>query len=107
MTADEIKRVLKLQPLTMEGGYFSETYRADQVVSQQALGGEYGGSRRLCTAIYYLLEPGEFSEIHRVKSDEIFHFYAGNPVEMVQLWPGSVVKRVVIGTDLMGGMRPQ
>ena len=50
-----------------------------------ALPGEYGGERNVSTAIYYLLTPESFSSIHRVRSDEVFHFYAGDPVEMLQL----------------------
>jgi predicted cupin superfamily sugar epimerase len=61
----------------------------------------------VCTAIYYLLEPGTFSELHRVASDEIFHFYLGDPVEMLQLWPDGSAKRVLIGTDIESGMAPQ
>ncbi len=106
MTAEELNKLLKLAPLPMEGGYFSETYRAEQVISADALPG-YDGPRRVCTAIYYLLEPGEFSEMHRVKSDEIFHFYYGDPVEMLQLWPDGSVKTVMIGTDFASGIRPQ
>ncbi|ABF40993.1 protein of unknown function DUF985 [Candidatus Koribacter versatilis Ellin345] len=107
MTAERVKELLGLKPLAIEGGYFSETYRAEQVIAREALGDEYGGARRVCTAIYYLLEPGEFSEMHRVKSDEIFHFYLGDPVEMLQLWPDGSTRRVVIGTDLDAGMQPQ
>ena len=58
------------------------------------------------TAIYYLLEPGNFSEIHRLKSDEVFHFYAGDAVEMLQLLP-SGGRKIVIGNDLIRGERPQ
>lgn len=104
MKAEAIKSILKLVPLSMEGGYFSETYRSE-VVIPAARG--YDGARSSCTAIYYLLEPGEFSEMHRVKSDEIFHFYAGDAVEMLQLWPDGSHRVVVIGTDLAAGMRPQ
>ena len=107
MNAEAIKRLLNLRPLVMEGGYFSETYRAEETIAAESLAARYGGQRHTGTAIYYLLERGEFSEMHRVKSDEIFHFYMGDPVEMVQLWPGGEVKRVVIGTDLAAGTRPQ
>lgn len=103
MTAEQLKKLLNLVPLAIEGGYFAETYRAEQ---QIALGG-YDGPRRVGTAIYYLLEPGEFSEMHRVKSDEIFHFYYGDAVEMLQLWPDGSVRTVMIGTDFARGMRPQ
>ncbi|HEY3930341.1 MAG TPA: cupin domain-containing protein [Candidatus Koribacter sp.] len=107
MTAEELKKLLNLKPLSMEGGYFSETYRAAEMIPAGTIGERYDGPRRVSTAIYYLLEPGEFSEMHRVKSDEIFHFYYGDAVEMLQLWPDGSVKMVLIGKDFARGMRPQ
>src|SRR5260370_4322649 len=59
------------------------------------------------TAIYYLLEPDTFSEMHRLQSDEVFHFYAGDAVEMLQLREGGRGETVVIGNDLLRGQRPQ
>jgi predicted cupin superfamily sugar epimerase len=59
------------------------------------------------TAIYYLLEPNTFSELHRVASDEIFHFYLGDPLEMLQLWPDGSARLLLIGTDFESGMVPQ
>ncbi len=107
MTGEELKSLLNLVPLSIEGGFFAETYRAPDVFRAECLDARYGASRNACTAIYYLLEPGTFSEMHRVRSDEIFHFYYGDPGEMVQLWPDGAVRRVVIGTDFQSGMRPQ
>jgi len=68
---------------------------------------QYDGPRRVSSAIYYLLEPETFSEMHRLGSDEVFHHYAGAAVEMLQLWPGGRMERVVIGKDLLAGQRPQ
>jgi predicted cupin superfamily sugar epimerase len=107
MDAEELKLLLELVPLSFEGGYFSESYRSADLIPQGALPGNYSGARCACTAIYYLLEPGTFSELHRVGSDEIFHFYFGDPVEMLQLWPDGSARQVVIGTDFERGMRPQ
>ncbi len=107
MDASKLKALLGLVPLSFEGGYYAETYRSDQVLAAEALPGRYNGPRSVATAIYYLLEPGTFSEIHRVSSDEIFHFYLGDPVEMVQLWPDGSHQTVIIGTDLEQGMSPQ
>src|SRR5437868_6901890 len=67
----------------------------------------YSGPPRTATAIYYLLEPDTFSEIHRLKSDEIFHFYAGDAVEMLQLRPDGTGTVVRIGNRLEAGERPQ
>ncbi len=107
MNAEQLKSSLNLVPLSFEGGYYAETYRSEQIFPAEALPGRYNGPRSVATAIYYLLEPGTFSEIHRVSSDEIFHFYMGDPVEMVQLWPDGSCRKVIIGTDLEQAMRPQ
>jgi len=107
MNAEKLKSLLNLVPLSIEGGYFAETYRSPEIISPECLQGRHGGPRSVGTAIYYLLEPGTFSEIHRVASDEIFHFYLGDTVEMLQLWPDGSAKQVLIGTDVENGMAPQ
>jgi predicted cupin superfamily sugar epimerase len=99
LTAEQVKQALGLQPHPCEGGWFVRTYESATLAE--------GGARRTGTAIYYLLEPDTFSEMHRLASDEIFHFYAGDAVEQLQLPPGGAGRRVVIGNDLAGGERPQ
>ncbi|SFS13476.1 hypothetical protein SAMN05421771_2316 [Granulicella pectinivorans] len=99
MTAEEIKSVLGLVPHPREGGWFVRTWEASQQIE--------GLERLTGTAIYYLLEPDTFSEMHRLKSDEVFHLYAGDAVEQMQLFPDGTGKRVVIGMDLRAGQRPQ
>lgn len=108
MTADEIKRLLGLEPHPREGGWFRETVAAEDFLSpNQFPAGRYPRPRRTHTAIYYLLEPTTFSEMHRLRSDEVFHHYAGAPVEMLQLHADGRGERVVIGPDLGAGERPQ
>lgn len=107
MTIDELRRVLRLEPLAGEGGWFAETYRSRRVLPAGALGVESPGPRALATAIYYLLTAETFSALHRLPSDEIFHFYLGDPVEMLQLAPDGGGQVLVLGTDLAAGMRPQ
>lgn len=106
MTAEELKRRLGLQPHPREGGWFAETWRSHETIPAAALPERYGGesARAAGTAIYYLLEPGNFSEMHRLGSDEVFHFYLGDPVEMLQLWPDGTGRRVMLGTDLPADM---
>src|SRR5215203_3431846 len=99
LTAQQLVDQLKLQPLAIEGGYFRETYRSPLSISAAALPGEFGGERDVSTCIYYLLTPETFSAIHRVKSDEIFHFYAGDAVEMLQLLPDGAARTVTIHND--------
>ena len=108
LTADEVKRLLGLQPHPREGGWFVRVYEASELLSAENFSdGRYDGPRRTGTAIYYLLEPATFSEMHLLASDEIFHHYAGDAVEMLQLHPNSSSRRVVIGCDLRAGERPQ
>jgi uncharacterized protein len=108
MTADDVKKLLGLKPHPREGGWYVRTYEAAELVGAEAFAdGRYGGERRTGTAIYYLLEPETFSEMHRLKSDEVFHFYAGDAVEMLQLRDGGRGAMVVIGNDLLRGQRPQ
>ena len=107
MDADTIKRLLKLEPLTFEGGFFRETYRSALEISADALPARYGAPRSAGTAIYYLLDPTTFSGLHRLKSDETYHFYQGDPVEMLTLAPDGQAHRVVLGSDLAAGHTPQ
>lgn len=107
MTIEDVVKLLGLVPLPDEGGLFRETYRAAHDVAQEALPVGYAGSRSLGTAIYYLLTPELFSAIHRVRGDEIFHFYLGDPVEMLHLRSDGSGERLVLGNDLANGMRPQ
>jgi uncharacterized protein len=112
-SAQDIIDVLQLVPLTIEGGYFRETYRSPMTIAAAALPSEYGGDRNVSTTIYYLLTPDTFSAIHRVKSDEGFHYYAGDPagaasaVEMLQLEADGTSRIVTIGNDLAAGNLPQ
>lgn len=108
MTASEVKQLLGLTPHPREGGWFVQTYAAPEVLAPEIFPeGRYSGPRAASTAIYYLLEPDTFSEMHRLRSDEIFHFYAGDPVEMLQLFPDGTGRTTVIGNDLAAGQRPQ
>lgn len=101
MTADEVIEFLQLQPHPVEGGYFRETYRCADSLSRN------GATRSISTAIYYLLTPKTVSALHRLPRDEVFHFYAGDPVRMLQLWPDGSTRTLVLGTDLRTGQVPQ
>ncbi len=107
MDADTIKRLLRLSPLTFEGGFFRETHRSELEISGPQLPARYGASRSVGTAIYYLLDRTTFSGLHRLKSDETYHFYLGDPVEMLMLHPDGRGEVVVLGTDLAAGHHPQ
>jgi len=101
--AEDIIRLLELKPLEIEGGYFRETYRSTELMSFD----KYTGQRSLATAIYYLLSPDTFSKMHRLPGAEIFHFYLGDPVEMLQIAPNGTAEDIVMGPDVEAGMRLQ
>ena len=107
LTADQIITLFNLKAHPEEGGYFVETYRSSEAIPEKALPSRYKGVRFFGTAIYYLLTPETFSSMHRLRSDEIFHFYFGDPVEMLQLLPDGSGKVTTIGFDILHGMQPQ
>jgi len=106
-TAEGLIAALQLQPLAMEGGYFRETYRSSDRLPAAALPDHYRMDKAMSTAIYYLLTPHTFSALHRLPSDEVYHFYLGSPVRMLQLWPGGQGRVVTLGPDVMAGQSPQ
>src|SRR3972149_1810437 len=97
ITAEEVKALLRLTPHPAEGGYFTETYRSEERVAEGALPARYAGARAFGTAIYYLLTPDTVSAMHRLASDEVFHFYLGDPVEMLHLFPDGSGRVVTLG----------
>jgi len=101
VTAEQIKALLKLAPHPIEGGHFRQTWAAPTSFDLPR------GTRSLGTAIYYLLELGQFSEMHMLESDEMFHFYVGDPVEMLQLYPDGSSAVLRLGQDLEAGEQVQ
>ena len=101
MTTDEIKALLNLRPHPVEGGHFRRTYTSANTLYLPR------GMRPMGTAIYYLLEAGTFSEMHVLDSDEMFHFYLGDPVEMLQLLPDGSSAVITLGPDLQAGQHVQ
>jgi len=104
---EAIVRALGLVPLPQEGGLYAETYRSARILPAGAAGPDQTGPRACATAIYYLVTPTRFSALHRVASTEIFHFYLGDPVQMLQLHPDGHASSHAIGTDILAGQRPQ
>ena len=101
MTADEIKKLLNLEPHPVEGGHFRRTFTSAAKIDLPR------GSRPLGTTIYYLLEAGLFSEMHLLDSDEMFHFYLGDPLEMLQLYPDGGSAVFTLGHALEAGQQVQ
>ena len=109
LTADQIIKLLGLELLLEEGGLFRQTYRSAEQIPASAMPPRYGAPRRFATAIYYLLtdDPDSFSALHRLKTDEIYHFYLGDSVEMLVLHPDGGSERPILGPDLVAGQQVQ
>lgn len=90
-----------------EGGYFAESYRSAEIIPRKALPSRYGGDRSFATAIYFLLPAGAVSRLHRIASDEIWHFYLGEPLEFLQISPDGKLEMLVLGPDLSAGQTIQ
>lgn len=82
-----------------EGGYFRETYRAALTFDESALPPPFHGSRSASTGIYYLLEDSDFSAFHRIASDEMWHFYAGDTMCIHQIEDGGRHVELKLGPD--------
>jgi hypothetical protein len=90
-----------------EGGFYRETYRAPEVVEADHLPARFGGPRVYSTAIYFLLPGAQVSALHRIKSDEIWHFYAGTALTLTLIHPDGRLEERRLGPDAERGERFQ
>jgi predicted cupin superfamily sugar epimerase len=102
MTTEELIRHLALVRHP-EGGWYRETYRSNERVPSKALPARFGGERSFCTAIYFLLEQGDVSALHRIKSDEIWHYYAGASLSIHVLTRKGDHEILRLGPDITAG----
>ncbi|MGC4100730.1 cupin domain-containing protein [Ferruginibacter sp.] len=86
-----------------EGGWYKETYRSEGAVASNALPASFSGDRAFCTAIYFLLDRGNFSAFHRIKSDECWHFYTGGALEIFVIHPEGKLEIIRLGSDTACG----
>ena len=86
-----------------EGGWYKETYRSGELIPSNALPERFSAKRAFSTAIYFLLEQGNFSAFHRIKSDECWHFYSGGPLHVYVLLPDGNLQITALGNDIAAG----
>ncbi|MBL7993907.1 cupin domain-containing protein [bacterium] len=99
ISADDLISILQLQPHP-EGGAFRETYRSP-------IKAQTKNDRSVCTSIYFLIRQRQTTAWHRVKSDEIYHFYFGAPIELSLISPEGHFSKHILGTNVKNGERPQ
>ena len=92
----------ELQPHP-EGGWYCQTYKSDEQIAAESLPQRFGGNRAFSTAIYFLLEQGNFSAFHRIKSDECWHFYDGDPLLIYIIDQNGDLRITSLGNDIKQG----
>lgn len=105
-SAAELVTSLGLQPHP-EGGHYRETYRAADILPQTVLAPGFAGARNISTAILYLLEAGDFSAFHRIRSDEVWHFHLGGKLLIHEIDASGMLATTRLGHDVAGGERVQ
>lgn len=105
-TVDQLVKQLELQPHP-EGGYYREHYRDSGVIPHAVLSEKFKGNRNYSASIYFLLPKGNFSAMHRIPSDEGWHFYLGDPMTVVQISPEGKVEKIILGQDILKGQKVQ
>lgn len=102
----QIIEKLELEPHP-EGGCFRETYRSPGEIELECLGTQFEGKRNYATCIYFLLTSNDFSAFHRIKQDEIWHFYDGSPIRLHVIAPSGEYSTHLVGREIDLGERPQ
>lgn len=90
-----------------EGGYYRESYRAELSIAREALPPQFTGARLVSTAIYFLLVGENFSAFHRLRSDELWHFYAGSPITVHVIEPDGSYSEILLGDNPDAGQMLQ
>jgi predicted cupin superfamily sugar epimerase len=106
MNIDFLVSELNLVPHP-EGGFYKEVYRSKGILPQVSLGNHFDGDRNFCTSIYFLLTGTNFSSFHRLKQDEIWHFYGGSPLLVHVISPDGVYCENKVGMNFKHGEVPQ
>jgi len=86
-----------------EGGFYKETHRSKEILNREHLPGRYTGDRCFSTSIYFLLESKDMSVFHRIKSDEIWHFYYGSSLTLFSIDPEGMLFKIKLGSNLEEG----
>lgn len=86
-----------------EGGFYRETYRDELVIPASDLPAGFAGPRSVCTSILYLLPQGAVSKLHRIRSDELWHFHLGGPLKIVELQKDAPPRETILGPDFKAG----
>ena len=102
VTADEIKTLLKLEP-NATCGFVRETYKSDLMIAPGGLPAPFADGRPLGTALYFMVTPEAPVKLHRIDNDQLYHYYLGDPIEVLLLRENGDSELVVVGPNIVGG----
>jgi predicted cupin superfamily sugar epimerase len=102
VTADEIKTLLKLEP-NKTCGFVRETYKSDLAIAPGGLPAPFADGRPLGTALYFMVTPEAPVKLHRIDNDQLYHYYLGDPIEVLLLRENGLSELVVVGPNIVGG----
>ena len=106
LTADEICDLLDLEP-NATCGFVRVTFKSTLSIAPGGLPAPFAGGQPLGSALYFLVTPGAPVRLHRIRNDQLYHYYLGDPLELFLLHGDGRAERVIVGPDLRGGQRVQ
>ncbi len=105
-TADEIRALLALEP-NATCGFVRLTYQSALSIAPGGLPAPFADGRPLGSALYFMVTPTAPVRLHRIRNDQLYHYYLGDPIELFLLHAGGKSERIVVGPDLRDGQRLQ
>jgi uncharacterized protein len=106
LTADEIRKLLELEPKAT-CGFVRLTYLSKQSIAPAGLPAPFDDGRQLGSALYFMVTPGAPVRLHRIRNDQLYHYYLGDPIELFLLRADGGAERIIVGPDLRAGQRVQ
>jgi len=106
LTADDIRALLDLEP-NATCGFVRETYRSALSIAPAGLPGPFADGRPLGSALYFMVTPAAPVKLHRIRNDQLYHYYLGDPLEVLMLHGDGKAEHVIVGPDLRAGQRVQ
>src|SRR6266516_3535462 len=106
LTADEVRRLLNLQPHAT-CGFVRATFISEKRIAPGGLPAPFADGRPAGSALYFMVTPGAPVRLHRIRNDQLYHYYLGDPIEVLMLYIDGTTERAVVGPDLRGGQRVQ
>src|SRR6266480_3553713 len=106
LAAADVRKLLDLEP-NATCGFVRITYVSPQSIAAGGLPSPFGDGRPVGSALYFMVTPIAPVRLHRIRNDQLYHYYLGHPIELFLLHGGGRAERIIVGPDLRGGQRVQ